>query len=120
LTGGPEQRAVLWENGSITDLGTLGGNESASIGANDRGQVIGVASNAIPDPFSFFGATQARAFLWAGGKMRDLGTLGGPDAFGQYVNDRGQVTGFSYTSYTPNPSSGVPTVPEFPEEPLDI
>jgi len=113
LTGGPEARAVLWENGSIIDLGTLGGNESASIGANDRGQVIGVASNAIPDPFSFFGATQARAFLWADGKMRDLGTLGGPDAFGQYVNDRGQVTGFSYTSYTPNPSSGVPTVDPF-------
>jgi probable HAF family extracellular repeat protein len=113
LTGGPELRAVVWTNGNITDLGTLGGNESASIGANDRGQVIGVALNAVADPFSFFGATQARAFLWEGGAMRDLGTLGGPDAFGQYLNSRGQVTGFSYTSYTPNQSSGVPTVDPF-------
>jgi probable HAF family extracellular repeat protein len=113
LTGGPEVRAVLWEDGHITGLGTLGGNESASIGANDRGQVIGVALNAIPDPFSFFGATQARAFLWEHGEMEDLGTLGGPDAFGQYINDRGQVSGFSYISHTPNPSTGVPTVDPF-------
>ena len=113
LTGVPEVRAVLWEDGHITDLGTLGGNESASIAANDRGQVIGVALNAIPDPFSFFGATQTRAFLWEHGEMQDLGTLGGPDAFGQYINDRGQVSGVSYISHTPNPSTGVPTVDPF-------
>lgn len=113
LTGLTEVRAVLWKDGHIIDLGTFGGNESASIGANDRGQVIGVASNAIPDPFSFFGATQARAFLWEHGEMQDLGTLGGPDAFGQYVNDRGQVSGFSYISHTPNPSTGFPTVDPF-------
>jgi probable HAF family extracellular repeat protein len=115
LTGGPEERAVLWEGGHIADLGTFGGNESVSISANDRGQVIGVALNAIPDPFSFFGATQtqARAFLWEHGAMEDLGTLGGPDAFGQVINDRGQVSGFSYISHTPNPSTGVPTVDPF-------
>jgi probable HAF family extracellular repeat protein len=113
LTGGPELRAVVWKGGSILDLGTFGGDESASIGENDRGQVIGVALNAITDPFSFFGATQARAFMWEGGTMRDLGTLGGPDAFGQYVNSRGQVVGFSYTSYTPNQSTGVPTIDPF-------
>lgn len=101
LTGLPEQRAVLWQDGQIMDLGTLGGNESAAIGMNDKGQVIGVALNTISDPISFFGATQAHAFLWQNGTMQDLGTLGGPDSFGQYVNNRGQVAGFSYTSAPP-------------------
>jgi probable HAF family extracellular repeat protein len=101
LTGAPEIRAVLWKDGRVLDLGTLGGNESIGIGMNDQGQVIGAASNTIPDPISFLGATQAHAFLWQDGRMQDLGTLGGPDSFGQYVNNRGQVAGFSYTSSPP-------------------
>jgi probable HAF family extracellular repeat protein len=100
LNGGPEVRAVLWKDGRIIDLGTLGGNESLATGVNSHGQVIGFATNTIPDPFSP-GATEVRAFLWQGGVMLDLGTLGGPDSFGGVINERGQVAGSSYTSYTP-------------------
>jgi hypothetical protein len=39
--------------------------------------------------------------------------LGGPDAQAFYLNDRGQVAGLSYTSFIPNPDSGVPTVDPF-------
>jgi probable HAF family extracellular repeat protein len=112
LTGLPENRAVLWHEGDIADLGTFGGNESGADGINNRDQIIGVALNAIPDPFSFVGGTQTRAFLWQDGVMQDLGTLGGPDAFAQYINDRGQVTGFSYISNTPT-SFGLPQVDPF-------
>ena len=112
LTGSPESRAILWREGEIADLGTLGGNESGADGINNRDQVIGVALNAISDSFSFVGGTQTRAFLWQDGVMQDLGTLGGPDAFAQYINDRGQVTGFSYTSNTPT-SSGIPQIDPF-------
>jgi len=110
LTGWPEVQAVLWKNDQIINLGTLGGNESFSIGVNNRGQVTGQAANAIPDPFPFPGfGQQARAFLWQNGVMLDLGTLGGPDAFGIAINDRGQVLGFSYINSTPNPTTGLPT-----------
>jgi len=109
VLGFNELRGVLWKDGAILDLGTLGGNVSAAAGINNRGQVVGFALNAVPDPFSvydfqLFGApngTQTRAFLWDNGVMRDLGTLGGPDAWGDFVNDRGQVIGFSYTDSTP-------------------
>jgi probable HAF family extracellular repeat protein len=114
LTGGPEARAVLWKDNRITDLGTLGGYESTAVGMNNRGQVIGLATNLIPDPFSFFQyKTQVRAFLWERGEMHDLGTLGGPDAFAQYINAKGEIAGFSYTSYTPNPVTGVPQIDPF-------
>jgi probable HAF family extracellular repeat protein len=102
LPGFPEFRAVLWKDGEAIDLGTLGGNESSAFSVNNRGQVVGVAVNTIPDPFSFL-ATQLRAFLWQDGTMQDLGTLGGPEAVALFVNERGQVAGFSFTNSIPNP-----------------
>jgi probable HAF family extracellular repeat protein len=48
--------------------------------------------------------------------MQDIGTLGGPDAVpgtscgGQ---PRNVVVGLSYTSFTPNPSTGIPTLDPF-------
>jgi probable HAF family extracellular repeat protein len=97
LTGWPEIEATFWKNNHLTRLGTLGGNESFPVSVNNRGQVTGFATNTVPDDMFGFG-TQVRAFLWERGTMRDLGTLGGPDAFGVVVNNRGQVLGFSLTA----------------------
>src|SRR3954451_21678513 len=44
-------RAALFAHGQVTDLGTLGGSFSGAYDANNRGQVVGVAQNAIADPF---------------------------------------------------------------------
>jgi probable HAF family extracellular repeat protein len=112
LPGLPEIRAVLWKDGEAIDLGTLGGNESSAFSVNNRGQVVGVAVNTIPDPFSFF-ATQLRAFLWQDGAMQDLGTLGGPESWALFVNNGGQVAGFSLTNDTANPATGSPTQDPF-------
>jgi probable HAF family extracellular repeat protein len=106
IPGFPELRSVLWENGVIHDLGTLpGGYESYSSAISNRGQVVGVASNAIPDANSMsFPGYQARAFLWDKQRgMQDLGALsGGTDAIAVTINQPGQVIGWSYTSSAPN------------------
>lgn len=121
LTGYPEFRAVLWRDGNAIDLGTLGGNVSFANAINDHGVVVGGALNTIPDNDStafnwnpFPVATQFRAFMWKDGLMRDLGTLGsGNDAVALFVNDRGQVSGVSFTNATPSPTTGVPTQDPF-------
>jgi probable HAF family extracellular repeat protein len=110
ITGIPENVAVVWKRREITSLGTLGGAFSFGNAMNNRGQVVGIALNAIPDPLSYLGlGTQTRAFLWQYGQMQDLGTLGGPDSWGAFVNERGQIVGWSYTDSMPNPTTGVPT-----------
>ncbi len=90
LLGMNESRAVIWKDGELLDLGTFGGNDASASWMDDRGQVAGFALNDISDPFSLFGfffngssnSTQTRAFLWENGKMKDLGTLGGPECPG--------------------------------------
>lgn len=123
LNGIPAVRAVVWKHDQVIDLGTLGGYESAAQAINNRGQVAGIALNTILDPFesslgppNLFccGVTQMHAVLWQdNGSMQDLGTLGGPDSAGMFLNERGQVAGVSYTSFTPNPNTGIPTQDPF-------
>ena len=114
VDGFPEVRGVLWQRGKIIDLGTLpeGGFESLANAVNSRGQVVGLALNTVPDDCSFFVATQQRAFLWQKGAMQDLGTLGGPDANAELINDGGQIAGISYTDSI-NPATGCPTLHPF-------
>jgi probable HAF family extracellular repeat protein len=120
LLGVPENRGVIWNrDGNIIDLGTLeGGNESFAAAVNNRRQVAGWAANTIPDSFSMgcifvCFTTQTRGFVWQDGVVRDLGTLGGPDALTQAINERGQIIGISYISSIPNPDSGIPTIDPF-------
>jgi probable HAF family extracellular repeat protein len=82
-------RAVLWDNGSIIDLGTLGGATSQAFSINNRDQIAGWAS--LPDGVS-------HAALWDHGTVIDLGTLGGPNSLARSLNNRGQVVGFAFTA----------------------
>lgn len=83
---------------SIVDLGTLGGSQSGAGGLNNRGWVAGSST--------LTGDHTTDAFLWRGGRMKDLGRLGqvasntwesGP------INDEGTVTGELFTA-TPDPN----------------
>ena len=120
LTGSFAFEAVLWrKDGSIFDLGTLGGNDSIANAINNWGQVAGGALNTIPDPYAasvFFvpGVTQVHAFRWTTSQgMQDLGTLGGTDSFAFLINELGQIAGLSFTNTTVNSSTGYPTLDPF-------
>jgi len=77
--------AVLWADGNIVDLGTLGGLYSRAQAINRSRQVVG-ASLIEDGPL--------HAFLWEG-TMTDLGTLGGPSSEAHDINDAGQIVGFA-------------------------
>ncbi len=64
---------------------------------------------AFIDPLINFPA--GHAVLWTDHRMLDLGTLGGYLSNGVYVNDQGQVVGFSTVNNNPDPYSflGAPT-----------
>jgi probable HAF family extracellular repeat protein len=83
------RHALLWEHGTLTDLGNLGGtmNHHPQY-INNRGQVVGYSNLA--------GDETTHAFLWQKGLMTDLGTLLGDfSSFAEAVNDNGEIGGFS-------------------------
>jgi probable HAF family extracellular repeat protein len=81
--------AVLWQDGTPVNLGTLGGTVfNIAFGINNRGQVVGQSN--LP------GDMTHHAFLWQNGIMTDLGTIYGlPVSLATSINDKGQVVGFS-------------------------
>ncbi len=59
---------------------------SFSTAINNRGDVVGVASDTPPYQYAFF---------WSGGIRTSLGSLAGARSWAAGVNDRGQVVGYS-------------------------
>jgi probable HAF family extracellular repeat protein len=97
LAGLPSPTAwhgFVWHAGTMRDLGTLGGPDSAGVLINENGHIMGFSfTNSIPSPTT--GIPTVDPFLWDGGRMIDLGTLGGTFGVGNGLNNRGQVVGFS-------------------------
>jgi probable HAF family extracellular repeat protein len=85
--------AVLWRDGVVTDLGTLGGLQSQALDIDNRGRVVGWARLANPDDGS--PSLSRHAFLWEAGTMRDIDTFGGDESIAFAINDSGQVVGWS-------------------------
>jgi len=88
------RHAVLWDKGSVTNIGDLGaGHGNTPTAINEHGDVVGFADLPGSDPDDPI----RHAFLWTKHDgIRDLGTLPGDTsslAFG--INERGQVVGYS-------------------------
>lgn len=121
--------ATLWtaSSTSATDLGTLGGSNSAVEWPNHTpGQVAGISQIASADPlgeqwscsypagggFLPYTGQECRGFVYANGAMTALGTLGGNNSFASGSNAQGQVVGCAETALH-DPTCKAPQVLQF-------
>lgn len=93
LPNGPAH-GVMWRNGSIRDLGTLGDEDapSTALDINARAQVVGTSEAS---------ADKLRAFLWEKGEMVNLNKLIAPNSgwlllVASRINDKGEILGRGY------------------------
>ncbi len=120
LSGNQIEHAQIWiKPPHTTDLGTLGGPNSAIFQYNHGrpGQFVGWSETSATDPYDEnycgFGTSHiCRGFSWQSGKMRSLPTLGGNNDQTNDVNQRGQIAGDSETS-TKDASCKSPQVFDF-------
>ncbi len=90
---------VVWEEGKIRALPTLGGDNGFATGANNHRQVVGWAQNKVEDPSCLKPQIyQFRATLWGPDldRVRELPPLRGDSTSAATgINDKGQVIGIS-------------------------
>ena len=84
----PARAADRFPRYMVEDLGTLGGPYSFSYNLNDAGVVSGGSATPTQngDPSQAIVNAPQTAFLWDHGRLRNLGTLGGPDSAGAAAN----------------------------------
>jgi probable HAF family extracellular repeat protein len=87
--------AFLYGNGTMTDLGTLGGSSSFGLGINDSGKVVGWADNP---------GNTTQGFLYSNGAMVGL-SPGAVTGGAQGINSSGQVVGW-YSNSGSTPAGG--------------
>jgi probable HAF family extracellular repeat protein len=109
FNGDRRRHATIWHGRNLTDLGTLGGPNSAVLWPvkNVRGLVVGISQTRRPDPLgenwscsAFFPAPtavghQCLGFRSRRGVMRPLPTLGGTNGFATAANNAGQIVGWA-------------------------
>jgi len=90
--------AALWQNGTITDLGTFDGDSSNAHGINNQTEIVGRSAKQ-PEPGSYQGFWYA--FLWKDGVMYDLGIdLEGSGSVAYDINNLSQIVGGGGEYYT--------------------
>jgi uncharacterized membrane protein len=94
-------RPFFWQNGSMSALPTLGGNNGQASAINNHGQVAGFAENGVVDATCPANTANNRidmGVLWENGKAQALLPVGGdPDSEAVDINSQGDTVGYSGT-----------------------
>lgn len=95
FVAGPAYEAVLWRDGKLYGLGTLGIEHSYATGVSGKGQIVGTLE--IQDFAGFY--LRQQAVLFEQGRVRKLAPLPGHLVnAAQGVNDHDKVVGYTYPS----------------------
>jgi probable HAF family extracellular repeat protein len=86
-------RAFLYRNGTLTDLGTLGGRYSIGAGINNAGQIVGIATTSLTNNFSSW-----EAYLYTNGKMKAIGGAQSGLLIPWAINDNDWIAGTLVTT----------------------
>ncbi|HEV2112340.1 MAG TPA: hypothetical protein VGT99_13360 [Gammaproteobacteria bacterium] len=111
--------AEVWVYGFPVNLGTLGGAGNPTLNSavawpnhNNHGVVVGISETTDVNPLNEkwscalavfgdavgVGQHDCVGFVWKGGVMTPLPTLGGYDGFATSVNDEGEIVGWAETT----------------------
>jgi probable HAF family extracellular repeat protein len=107
-----DEHPFLWRDGRMTDLGGLGGPNGSGQNPTGSLRIPIVSEVSRPDPLGadFCGWKSFRicqAAIWRDGSMAPMPTLGGNNAIGFSMNERGQMAGLAEKS-TPDPKCQPP------------
>jgi probable HAF family extracellular repeat protein len=100
---GTQIHTFVWENGTMRDIGTLGGPSTApGVNCSNPQPSVVVGMSSVNDtPNALTGIPTVDPFLWDHGQMTDLGTLGGAWGSAQCANTRHQIIGASSVAESP-------------------
>lgn len=127
LTGNQSRHAALWRNGSLLDLGTLGGPNSSVTWSvkNTQGIIVGISQTADPEPLGEAWSSAAfysgpftvgfinLGFIWENGQMRGLPNFpGGNNGFATGANNLGEAVGWAEDEFH-DPQCVAPQVLQF-------
>ena len=103
-----------WQNGVMTPLDTLGGNNAQGGGINDQGQIAGFAENSTPDPnCPAPQVLQFKPVVWNNGQIQVLSTYPGDQEGGVFwINNKGEMVGASGACAAFDPRYGLPLAPK--------
>ena len=103
----------VWQNGIMTPLSTLGGNNGQAAAINNRGQVAGYSETAIADPnCPVPQVLQFRPTLWTAGQARALPLYpGDTEGAAFWINNQGDTVGASGSCAPYDPRYALPLQP---------